>query len=241
MNYTKEQFDQWNSVVDALRNEMPAVSFDTWVKPLELITVTSDTVLVLCENHLTQTHLTSRYSKMLDRVTKSIFGDNYSMRIVESTPDDKTQLNGSRNTIFDFIKQQNTAYTHSTHDAYRYVANFPVGNRIRNCVIVLVKEESVEKAQLHLVIELPIRIKRGEVDHIIKELTVINDDLETNQCYDVDILEGTIRFRTIVDYPEDSESLASIISDSMKIVEEDFIDIMQTIVRELAAIEKAGS
>lgn len=241
MNYTKEQFDQWNSVVDAIRNEMPAVSFDTWVTPLELIAVTSDTVLVLCENHLTQTHLTSRYSKMLDRVTKSIFGDNYSMRIVESTPENKTQLNGSQNTIFDFIKQQNTAYTHSIHDVYRYVANFPVGNRIRNCVIVLAKEESVEKAQLHLVIELPIHIKRGEVDHIIKELTVINDDLETNQCYDVDILEGTIRFRTIVDYPEDRESLASIISESMKIVEEDFIEIMQTIVRELAAIEKAGS
>lgn len=241
MNYTKEQFEQWNSVVSTLRNEMPSVSFETWIKPLKLIAVTSDAILVLCRDNLSLTHLTSRYSNVINKAIKTIFGDNYLVRIVESTPDDAYLLSESQNIIFDFIRKQNAACSHSIYDAYRYVASFPVGNRIRNCVIVLIKEEMIGKTKLHLIIELPIHIKRGEVDHIIKGLTVINDDLETNQCYDVDILEGTVRFRTIVDYPVDIEDLDSIVSESMKIVEEDFIDIMQLIVRELAALEKAAT
>lgn len=241
MNYTKDQFDQWNGVLNTLRNGMATVSFDTWIKPMELYSVTSDEVIVHYSNPANLPHLLSQYGNLVERAVKVIFGANYTVSIVESTPDNTDRMNDGENIISDFIKKQNAASSHASHDVYHYVANFPIGNRIRNCVIVLVKEASIDKTQLQLIIELPIHIKRGEVDHIVKELTIINDDLEPNQCYDIDILEGTIRFRTIVDYPEDVAGLDLIVSESMKIVEEDFIDIMQLIVRELAAIEKAGT
>lgn len=88
MNYTKDQLEQWNSIVNILRNEMPAVSFMTWIKPLKLIAVTSDTVVVLCENQPSFMHLTTRYGNMIDRIVKAVFGNNYSAKLVASSPDD---------------------------------------------------------------------------------------------------------------------------------------------------------
>ena len=145
------------------------------------------------------------------------------------------------NIILDFIKSQEVAVNHSNCDIYRYAAHLPNENRIRNCGMILMREQSSERTLLHVVVELPIHIKRGEAYHVFKGLAVINDELEPNQCYDIDVLEGTVRFRSIVDYPKDINAFESIISQSMNTVEEDFIAIMQIVLHELEVIEKAAT
>lgn len=134
-------------------------------------------------------------------------------------------------TLQQYAEKHSISYQRSTQEVYHYT-NTNHGGRIRNPDVLLTIDHSCSPARLLIVIILPVRITRGEAYHIYKELAIINTDLENNQsCYEIDAITGAIQFRTIVEAPHDCNSLEQHIEECLCNVEEDYITILQVVLK----------
>ena len=61
MNFTPEQEQMWNRIVESFRESLPTVSFNAWIKPMKLYAVTSDEVIVTFKDVAAQFMIVSRY------------------------------------------------------------------------------------------------------------------------------------------------------------------------------------
>ena len=97
--YTQEQLGMWNRVVDSFRNGgIAMVSFNEWIKPMQLFAVTSDEVIVTSPKLQMMGALRGRYQSQMEAVVRSVFGMSYRLtlldpREVPSTRPDETMLN----------------------------------------------------------------------------------------------------------------------------------------------------
>lgn len=137
--------------------------------------------------------------------------------------------------IQQFLSENKITTDHITYGAHSFMRELGSNSRIRSVKVILLVVES----KLHVLAELPFRINRGESCEVLKELCLINDELEVNQCYDLDILSGAIRYHTVVDLPESATEVASVVDHSLEMVAEDSATITQMICEELIAVEKS--
>ena len=83
MNFTPEQEQMWNQIVDRFRESLPTVSFNAWIKPMKLFAVTSDEVIVTFKDVAAQFMLVSRYQTRVETVVRAVFGLRYSFKILD--------------------------------------------------------------------------------------------------------------------------------------------------------------
>lgn len=138
------------------------------------------------------------------------------------------------NLLENYLTSQKLNFSHEIYGSYIFIKEFSADSRISLCKVILFTDEKV----LHVLFELPLRFRRSESLNIYQELALINDELEKNQCYELDILSGTILFHTVVDFPETVEDLGRIIDNSVNEVAEDTDTLMQMIYKELISLEK---
>ena len=139
------------------------------------------------------------------------------------------------NIVEQYLTEQKIMGSHTVYGGYAYYKEIAGDSRIGVCKVRLLTDE----INLHVFIELPFRVNRGESREVFKELCLINDELEENQCYDLDVLSGAIRYHTVVDLPESFAEVAKIVDHSLEMVAEDSSTITQMIYEELIAVEKS--
>lgn len=137
--------------------------------------------------------------------------------------------------IQQFLSENKIPTDHTLYGAFSYMQELDSSSRIRVVRVILFADEF----KLHVLAELPFRVSRGESYSVFKELALINDELEANQCYGLDILSGAIRYHTVVDLPKSATEVATVVDHSLEMVAEDSSTITQMIYEELIAAEKS--
>lgn len=119
MAYTQEQLNNWNRVIECFRNSgVATVSFNEWVKPMELYAVTSNEVIVTSPKLQMMGPIRGRYHSQLEVLVRTIFGIDYSLTLTE--PDRVPQLPTNTSTLnpkyqFDnFITGESNRFAYAT-------------------------------------------------------------------------------------------------------------------------------
>jgi len=83
MNYTPDQEQKWNQVVESFRRDLQTVSFDAWVAPMKLYAVTSDEVIVSFKDMAAKSMMVLRYQTRVETVVRTVFGMRYSFKVID--------------------------------------------------------------------------------------------------------------------------------------------------------------
>ncbi len=92
MNYTPEQKQAWDKAKSMLEENLIPVSFNTWIRPLELYSVTQDSILITVPNNLIQNHVRQRYYTELYNMMRMCFGRSYELELY--TPEELSRQRG---------------------------------------------------------------------------------------------------------------------------------------------------
>ncbi len=67
----------WQTLIDALEKEFPAVSFDLWVRPLKPLLFKNGNITIEAPNAAAKTFIIKNYLNVFDNTLKEVFGDEY--------------------------------------------------------------------------------------------------------------------------------------------------------------------
>ena len=95
MNEVKEK---WPEIIEQLRveHELSSVSFNTWIKPLEVYSVIDDTVYILVNNeNLSVEYITKKYSIPLKVIIAELTGKEYELKLIAEEDENLTEAHAS--------------------------------------------------------------------------------------------------------------------------------------------------
>ena len=95
MNEVKEK---WPEIIEQLRveHELSSVSFNTWIKPLEVYSVIDDTVYILVNNeNLSVEYITKKYSIPLKVIIAELTGKEYELKLIAEEDEKLTEAHTS--------------------------------------------------------------------------------------------------------------------------------------------------
>ena len=69
----------WEKTLNIIKGEMSEVSFNTWIKSCEPISITSDTIKISVPNSFTQDILEKRYKDLVANSIKAICSKLYNI------------------------------------------------------------------------------------------------------------------------------------------------------------------
>lgn len=104
--------------------------------------------------------------------------------------------------IRQFFEREEITYAQDANGAYRFTSELESDCRIRSCTTLLM----VEKKRLQIVFELPFRIRRSECAPVVRCLAAINEKIHSYECFELDMLDGLIRYRLISEPPTMDET-----------------------------------
>lgn len=116
---------QWHSACDMLRDEMPAVSFETWVSPLVPIKYSDNTLLLQVESDFNKNILTSHYMPLIQNAFGQVMGESCDVDILtkeeisgalnKTTPlkDSKQSLLNPKYTFESFVIGNSNRFAHA--------------------------------------------------------------------------------------------------------------------------------
>lgn len=93
MNYTAEQKEAWDKALGYLEKNLIPIQFNTWIKPLELYSVTSDTIIIIAQSTFQLNSVKQRYRTDLYNMIRLAFGRAYELEFY--TPDEMERLNST--------------------------------------------------------------------------------------------------------------------------------------------------
>ena len=79
MNYTQEQKDAWEQVCKHLQDNLSRVSYEQWIRPLELYSVTQDSLIITGRDSFNINHVKNRYFTDLYNLVSICFGRSYEL------------------------------------------------------------------------------------------------------------------------------------------------------------------
>lgn len=98
MSYTQEHLQKWNYIVNIFRENLAKPSFESWIMPLKLYSVTSEEVIVTHDNMMAISMINNRYHSSIEGEVKLKFGERYTLKVlyendVPKEPENNTSLN----------------------------------------------------------------------------------------------------------------------------------------------------
>jgi len=93
MNYLPEHKQAWDKAIKLLEENLIPVSFNTWIKPLQLYSVSAENIIIIADNYLTLNHVKQRYYTDLHNMIKLCFGRSFELEFY--TQDEITRLHTS--------------------------------------------------------------------------------------------------------------------------------------------------
>ena len=79
MNYSPEHKQAWDKAIKLIEDNLIPISFNTWIKPLKLYSVTPETIIIIADNFLTLNPVKQRYYTNLYNMIKQSFGRSYEL------------------------------------------------------------------------------------------------------------------------------------------------------------------
>ncbi len=76
--------DPWERALAMLKERLNAVSFETWVKPLEIVSVRGNKMTLGIEDQFAVQALTLRYSGMIQNAVKQAYGREYELEFINT-------------------------------------------------------------------------------------------------------------------------------------------------------------
>lgn len=106
----------WESVLGLIKVELTEVSFNTWLKSIEPVSLEDDEIILGAPNDFTKGILEGRYFNLIKNAIKQVSGKNYQIRfIIPGEQIKQTQLQPEKETVKAMNKSQlNPKYTFST-------------------------------------------------------------------------------------------------------------------------------
>ncbi len=74
--------DIWNKSLDLIKTELTEVSFNTWLKTIEPITINDNQLILGAPNEFTKSILEGRYSTLIKNAIKQVSKANYDVRFI---------------------------------------------------------------------------------------------------------------------------------------------------------------
>lgn len=82
MNITPQQQAAWEGALKMLEDDLNPASYSTWIKPLQVHSISSDTMVIAVPNTFLLTNIRQRYFTMLYNVVALSFGRQYELELV---------------------------------------------------------------------------------------------------------------------------------------------------------------
>ncbi|ABR46244.1 chromosomal replication initiator protein DnaA [Alkaliphilus metalliredigens QYMF] len=89
----------WEKAINLIKTELTEVSFNTWVKPIQAISLDNETLVLGVPNDFTQGILNARYNTLISNAVKQVTSKNYEVHIVvpsEERVGDTQNINARR-------------------------------------------------------------------------------------------------------------------------------------------------
>ena len=99
MNYTPEHLEAWEKVLRLLKDNLKPVSFDQWIKPLKLYSVTPEAVMIIADNYMAINIVKQRYYTPLYNMIKMVFQRSYELEFYTQEEIVKLNSNFKRTTL----------------------------------------------------------------------------------------------------------------------------------------------
>ncbi|NMA96088.1 MAG: chromosomal replication initiator protein DnaA [Clostridiales bacterium] len=122
------QLDElWDNFLDVIKTELTDVSYNTWIKTIELLTIKDNTIILCVPNSFTKGILESRYTTLVENVFKEISSTDYNVKFImeseigdyiDSTKEDRSSLTAAnmlnpRYTFDTFVIGNSNRFAHA--------------------------------------------------------------------------------------------------------------------------------
>ena len=78
----KDFSEVWNKIIDVVKEEMPSISLDTWIKPLKIIDITDDKIILQATTEYQKSIIETRYFDLLKNGIKYATLKDYELSII---------------------------------------------------------------------------------------------------------------------------------------------------------------
>ena len=99
MNYTPEQKQAWENVVSVMQENLIPYVFQTWIAPLELFSVTAESIILVAETFVQRDTVKQRYYTNIHNLIQHSFGRSYEIEIYTREELNRVQTTVERTTL----------------------------------------------------------------------------------------------------------------------------------------------
>lgn len=115
----------------------------------------------------------------------------------------------SSTVIADYFNEKHVTFSELNDGSFRTFTSLFEDSRFSCCELLLRPTDRLE-----VIYNLPLRCSREEAPTVTEGLNEMNRLLKENECFELDMLTGLLRYRRFTDMPEDTDSLNDILNDS---------------------------
>ncbi len=121
----------WNEVASQLADEVSAVSFDSWIKPIEPVSIDDTKLTLRVPFGVNKNMIMTKYFSLIESCLESVTSKNYDINVIveedekkEYNPDDPTMVNNELNPKYTF-----SSFVVGNNNQLAYVASLAVAER----------------------------------------------------------------------------------------------------------------
>ena len=148
MNYTPEQKQAWDKVVSIMKENMIPYVFQTWVEPLQLHSVTAESIILAVDTFVQRDTVKQRYYTNIFNMVQRSFGRSYEIEIYTKEELDRLQTNIERTTLNKRYSFEN--FIVGPSNSFAYAASLAVAEQPSSAYNPLFIYGSVGLGKTHL-------------------------------------------------------------------------------------------
>jgi len=148
MNYSPEHKEAWDRAIKLLEDNLIPISFNTWIKPLQLYSVTAESILIIADNFLTLNHVKQRYYTDLYNMIKLSFGRSYELEFYTQEEIKRLHTSVKRTTLNNKYNFEN--FVVGPSNSFAYAASLAVAEQPSDVYNPLFIYGSVGLGKTHL-------------------------------------------------------------------------------------------
>ncbi len=185
MNYTQQQKDAWDQVLAHLQQHINRVSFDQWIRPLELHSVKQDSLMIIGQDSFTINHVKNRYFTDLYNLVGICFGRTYELEF--RTKEEMKNQSGAMNRTMLNPKYTFDNFVVGGSNNFAYAASLAVAEDPSNAYNPLFIYGSVGLGKTHLMNAIG--------NYIISENPDKNVLLTTSESFTNELIDAIVSKR----------------------------------------------
>ncbi len=183
MNYAPEHLAAWDRAIKLLEDNLIPISFKTWIKPLQLYSVSGDTIQIIANNFLTLSHVKQRYYTDLYNMIKQSFGRSYELEFFTQEEISRQQSSVKRTTLSSKYNFEN--FVVGPSNSFAYAASLAVAEDPSNVYNPLFIYGSVGLGKTHLMNAIG--------NYIVQEDPMKNVLLTSSESFTNELIDAIVK------------------------------------------------